>query len=114
MYDDELIARYRNGETLKEIAKAAGVEPQTISNRVSNLREHLPYRRKPHSCSHPRRQLAAARRELVLKLHEQGVPAKEIAARVGIGEMYVYQLIWKGKPKKSYQHEIERLRSQLV
>lgn len=115
MKDEELVERYRRGETLKVNAEAAGCGVPQIGNRIALLRKthDLPYRRTPLSASHPRRKFAAVRRELVLNLHEAGAPAKDIAAKLNVDPQYVYQLLWRESPK-DYDAELARLNAELA
>lgn len=113
MNDEELIARYRAGETLNAIAEAMGCQLHTIVNRVTRLRDVLPYRREPLSKSHPRRRLAAARKEVALKLHKAGLSPQQIATKLKIDPQRVYKLLSQELPKR-YEGEISRIESLLA
>lgn len=92
MSDDELIARYREGQTYREIAAAAGCSTENVNKRLAKLRPQIAYRKPPLRENHPKRLLSAKRCELVVQLREQGIPTKEIAKRAGISEPYVHHI----------------------
>jgi transposase len=113
MTDDQLIKHYLSGMTIKKIAATAGCHVQTIAKRIARLRDKLPYRREPLAKDHQRRLLAAARKALVVKLHGDGVPIREIARRVKITELSVRNMLSAERPKR-YDAELARLQAELL
>jgi DNA invertase Pin-like site-specific DNA recombinase len=92
MNDEELIERYRKGESLADIAAAANRRMMTISNRLAKFRPLIGYRQRPMDTAHPIRRLAAKRKELAIQLREKGLSTSEIAKRTGYSEHTVNRI----------------------
>lgn len=112
MNNEELMVRYRKGETLRDIAKAADCKMMTISKRLTKLRPLIGYRQEPMSIAHPIRRYAALRHKLVTQLREQGVPTLEIAKRTGYSKNYVNQI--EPPVHRKYDLLIQDIESQLA
>jgi DNA-binding Lrp family transcriptional regulator len=110
MTEQELIKLYNQRVLVEEIAQRAGMSRGTINNKLCALRKAKKIGRRPQNPSSERQDIAKKRVALVAEYRKQRLTNEEIAAKVGISEPRVWQIVQRLIKSGKTNRRINRFR----